>query len=56
VSQSVAQGSMRHADGRMTSGVYTHLQLQEIAEGVNRIPDFLNKTNNKKENKKEDEK
>jgi hypothetical protein len=47
----VAQGSMRHADGRMTSGVYTHLQLQEIAEGVNRIPDFLNNKNEKGERK-----
>jgi hypothetical protein len=42
---------MRHADGRMTCGVYTHLQLQEIAEGVNRIPDFLN-NKKKKENEK----
>jgi integrase len=45
VSPTVAQSAMRHSDIRMTMGVYTHLELENIAEGVNRIPDFLNKKN-----------
>jgi integrase len=48
VSPSVAQSAMRHSDIRMTMGVYTHLELGDIAEGINRIPDFLNKKNNEK--------
>jgi integrase len=42
VSPTVAKNSMRHSDIRMTMNLYTHLDLDDVAEGVNRIPDFLN--------------
>jgi len=42
VSPSVAKDSMRHSDIRLTMNVYTHLELNDVAKGVNRIPDFLN--------------
>ncbi len=37
----VTQKSLRHADVRMTSGIYTQRELDIVAEGVNRLPDFL---------------
>jgi integrase len=42
VSPTIAQSAMRHSDIRMTMKVYTHLETSDIAEGINRIPDFLN--------------
>ena len=42
VSPTVAKSSMRHSDVRMTMNVYTHLELGNVADGVNRLPDFLN--------------
>jgi len=42
VSPSVAKDSMRHSDIRLTMNVYTHLELNDVAKGVNRIPGFLN--------------
>ncbi|MDR0337663.1 MAG: site-specific integrase [Planctomycetaceae bacterium] len=50
VSPTVAKDSMRHANMRETMGIYTHLEIQDVAEGINRIPGFLNE--NKKENEK----
>jgi len=41
VSPTVAKNSMRHADVRMTMNLYTHLELNDIAEGVKKIPDFF---------------
>lgn len=43
----VTQKSLRHADVRMTSGIYTQRELDIVAEGVNRLPDFLNKNDNR---------
>ena len=42
VSPTVAKNSLRHSDIRLTMNVYTHLELDDVAKGVNRIPDFLN--------------
>lgn len=42
VSPTVAKNAMRHSDIRLTMNVYTHLELNDIAEGVNRLPNFLN--------------
>jgi len=36
----VIQQSMRHADLRQTMQ-YTHTELENVAEGVNMLPDFL---------------
>jgi integrase len=47
VSPTVTEKSMRHKNIKQT-GVYTHLDIEDVAEGINRIPGFLN------ENKKED--
>ncbi len=41
VSPTVAKSSMRHSDVRLTLNVYSHLELGDIAEGVNRLPDLL---------------
>jgi site-specific recombinase XerD len=49
VAPSVAGKSMRHSNIKLT-GIYTHLDIQDVAEGVNRIPNLLNE--NKKENEK----
>jgi integrase len=49
VSPTVAEKSMRHKNIKQT-GIYTHLDIEDVAEGVNRIPGFLNE--NKTENKK----
>ncbi len=37
----VAKASMRHSDIRLTMNVYTHSDLADVAEGVNRLPDFM---------------
>jgi integrase len=50
VSPTVAKKSMRHSDVKLTMGVYTHLDVQDVAQGVNQIPNFLNE--NIKENEK----
>ena len=50
VSPTVAGKSMRHGNIKQT-GIYTHLDIEDVAEGINRIPGFLNE--NKKENKKD---
>ncbi len=42
VSPTVAKNSMRHSDIRLTMNVYTHLELGDVAEGIKKIPDFLN--------------
>jgi hypothetical protein len=41
---------MRHSNIKQT-GVYTHLDIEDIAEGINRIPGFLNEqeTENRKQ-------
>jgi hypothetical protein len=39
---------MRHTNIKMT-GVYTHLDVQDVAEGINHIPDFLNEKKNEDE-------
>jgi integrase len=49
VSPMVAKDSMRHANIKETIGIYTHLEIQNIAEGVNRIPGFLNEKKNEDE-------
>jgi integrase len=49
VTTTVRGKSMRHGNTKMTE-IYTHLDMQDVAEGVKRIPGFLN------EKKKEDEK
>ncbi|MDR0609170.1 MAG: site-specific integrase [Planctomycetaceae bacterium] len=46
VAPSVTGKSMRHANIKET-GVYTHLDIQDVAEGINRIPGFLSETENK---------
>jgi hypothetical protein len=40
---------MRHGNIKQT-GIYTHLDIEDVAEGINRIPGFLN--GNKTEDKK----
>jgi integrase len=42
VSPTVAKKSMRHSDLKLTMEVYTHLDVQDVAQGVNQIPNFLN--------------
>lgn len=42
----VTQKSLRHADVRMTSGIYTQRQLDIVAGGVNQLPDFFAEANN----------
>jgi integrase len=42
VPETVTGKSMRHANIKET-GIYTHLDIEDVAEGINRIPDFLNK-------------
>ena len=44
VSPKVAQSAMRHSDIRLTMNVYSHLELNDIAEGVSKLPDFLSET------------
>jgi hypothetical protein len=34
---------MRHSDTRLTMNVYSHLELGDVAEGVNQLPNFLGK-------------
>lgn len=41
VSPSVAKSSMRHSDVRLTLNIYSHLELGDIAKGVNKLPDML---------------
>jgi len=41
VSPTIAKNSMRHSDIRLTMNVYTHLELNDVAKGVNQIPGFL---------------
>jgi integrase len=50
VPDKVTGKSMRHSNIKQT-GVYTHLDIEDIAEGINRIPGFLNeqKTENRKQ-------
>ncbi|MDR3110552.1 MAG: tyrosine-type recombinase/integrase [Planctomycetaceae bacterium] len=43
VSPSIAKSAMRHSDIRLTMNVYSHLELGDIAEGVNQLPNFLGK-------------
>jgi integrase len=45
VPSEIAGKSMRHTNIKMT-GVYTHLDVQDVAEGINHIPDFLNEKKN----------
>jgi hypothetical protein len=44
----VAGKSMRHSNIKQT-GIYTHLDIQDVAEGINRIPGFLNEKENENE-------
>jgi integrase len=41
VAKDVTKKSMRHSNIKQT-GVYTHLDIEDVAEGINRIPGFLN--------------
>ncbi len=36
---------MRHSDITLTMNVYTHSGLEDVADGVNRLPDLMNSTN-----------
>jgi len=40
VAPAVAQKSMRHSDVKLTMGVYTHTELNEVAEAVSRLPEL----------------
>jgi integrase len=51
VSPSVAKSAMRHSDIRLTMNVYSHLELGDVAEGVNRLPNFLGKKNDEENEK-----
>jgi len=42
VSPGVAKSAMRHSDIRLTMNVYSHLELNDVANAVSRLPDFLN--------------
>jgi integrase len=42
VAQHVAKESMRHSDIALTMNVYTHSGLDDVANGVNLLPDLLN--------------
>jgi integrase len=45
VSSTVTGKSMRHGNIKQT-GVYTHLDIEDVAEGINRIPGFLDENKN----------
>jgi integrase len=42
VSPGIAKSAMRHSDIRLTMNVYSHLELGDVANAVNQLPDFLN--------------
>ena len=45
VASHVAKESLRHSDIALTMNVYTHSGLEDVADGVNRLPDLMNSTN-----------
>ena len=45
VASHVAKESMRHSDIALTMNVYTHSGLEDVADGVNRLPDLMNSMN-----------
>ncbi len=38
VSLRTAQAAMRHSDPRLTANIYTHPELEDVADAVNRLP------------------
>ncbi len=46
----VTQKSLRHADVRMTSGIYTQRELDIVAGGVSQLPDFFAAPQSEKKN------
>ncbi|MDR3108602.1 MAG: tyrosine-type recombinase/integrase [Planctomycetaceae bacterium] len=46
VSPSIAKSAMRHSDIRLTMNVYSHLELGDVAEGVNHCQIFSVRINN----------
>jgi len=40
VAPAVTQKSMRHSDVKLTMGVYTHTELNDVAEAVSRLPEL----------------